>query len=427
VAVRDLRPGFIPVFKTYKGLITAAFALMLFSGFGQSVFFGAYLPEIQNRFSIDKTTLGSIYAAATVCSAFLMVWSGKFLDTMPLRRFVTIVLVGLATGCAIMGLATHPLFLFLAFLALRQFGQGLMTLSGTTTINRYIDEGRGRAQSMAQTGLPVHAALFPIVGIFFLNTFGYQESWLFYSAFILLCLLPFFRILLRAHEEKTHKSWQDKLSRTQAAAVGDFIPNEWTRKQVLTDWRFYAIMSLMVIPPCFGTCIFFYQSVLAAHHGISEAVFASGFIILTLSSVSSALISGILMDKYGEKPLLLSFPLLYASGLITLAVFQNIAAAYAGLFIIGLGGGIMSITGGPLFASMYGTKNYGSIKSLSMITMVLASSVSPPLAGYLLDSGMGIGTIFIFFAAYSIFAWLILCLGIGKIIKREKTHDASNA
>ena len=133
------------------------------------------------------------------------------------------------------------------------------------------------------------------------------------------------------------------------------------------------------------------------------------------------------MDKYGEKPLLLSFPLLYASGLITLAVFQNIAAAYAGLFIIGLGGGIMSITGGPLFASMYGTKNYGSIKSLSMITMVLASSVSPPLAGYLLDSGMGIGTIFIFFAAYSIFAWLILCLGIGKIIKREKTHDASNA
>lgn len=425
MAVKHLRPGFIPVLKAYKGLLAAAFTLMVFSGFGQSVFFGAYLPEIQTRFGIDKTTLGSIYSAATISSALLMAWSGKFLDTMPLTRFITIILVGLALGCALMGVATHPAILFLAFLCLRQFGQGLMVLAGTTAINRYIEEGRGRAQSMAQTGLPIHAALFPITGLFILKTIGFSASWLLYSGFIIAVLIPFYYVLLKSHEEKTHKAWKTKLEEDEKSTPLDLLPDQWTRKRVLMDWRFYAIMAVMVIPPCFGTAVFFFQSIVAETNGITQTAFAGGFIFLTLASVISALAAGIIMDQYGEKPLLLSFPIIYALGLICLASGFGILSAYAGLAIIGLGGGIMSITGGPLYAKMYGTKHYGSIKSLSIISMVVASAVSPPLTGYLLDTNISIDQVLIYFSVYAFAAWIFIAASIGKITKNEVKHESA--
>lgn len=416
-----IRAGFIPVIKAYKGLISIAFLLMVFSGFGQSVFFGIYLPDIQNRFGIDKTTLGSIYAAATVLSALAMVWSGKFLDTMPLRRFIVFVLCGLAAGCVVMGLATHPVMLFLAFLLLRQCGQGLMILSGTTAINRYIDEGRGRAQSIAQSGLPVHAALFPLIGHFIIDAMGYSASWLSYSAFILCVLLPLFMIFLRHHESKTHAGWkkriddQDRENLSQQSLQSHIPKMEWTRGRVLKDWRFYMIMIAMTIPPCFGTVIFFYQTTIADALGMGDATFAGGFVFLTIASVASALIAGSIMDSLGEKPLLLSFPILYALGLYMLSAYDSVFATYAALSIIGFGGGITSITGGPLFAKMYGTKYYGSIKSLSITAMILASAVSPPLTGYLLDSGIGIAEILFYFAIYSIAAWCIVAAFINKI------------
>lgn len=423
MAVKRLSPGFIPVIKAYKGLIAAAFSLMVFSGFGQSVFFGAFLPEIQIRFDIDKTALGSIYAAATITSAALLAWSGKFLDTMPLTKFVTIILIGLAIGCALMGIATHPAILFLAFLCLRQFGQGLMVLAGTTAINRYIEDGRGRAQSIAQTGLPVHSAIFPITGLFILNTIGFSASWLLFSAFIIVFLLPFYFLLLRSHEEKTHKAWQSKMEEDEKTTPLDLLPDQWTRNRVLMDWRFYAIMAIMVVPPCFGTAVFFFQSIVAEANGISQTAFAGGFIFLTLASVFSALAAGVIMDNYGEKPLLLSFPLIYAAGLLCLASGFGIISAYAGLAIIGFSGGIMSITGGPLYAKMYGTKHYGSIKSLSIISMVVASAVSPPLTGYLLDINIGIDKILIYFSAYALLAWVFIACSIGKITKNEDKHE----
>lgn len=427
MALNGLKPGFLPVLKSHKGLIAAAFTLMVFSGFGQSVFFGIYLKEIELRFSLDKTSVGSIYAAATVLSAILMAWSGKFLDTAPLSRFVSIILCGLALGCLFMGLATHPIMLFFAFLFLRQFGQGLMVLSGTTAINRYIENGRGRAQSMAQTGLPIHAALFPILGIIILEHLGYTQSWLLYTSFIVLVLIPFFFVLLRNHEVKTHQDWRAKIDEQEKNSDAQLLPDQWTRNAVLKDWRFYMIMTIMVIPPCFGTAVFFFQSAIADNIDISQATFASGFIFMTAASVIGSLLAGVLIDKYGEHIVLMSFPVFYASGLILLAQSQGLIILYAGLISLGFGGGMMAITGGPLFAKMYGTKHYASIKSLSVIAMILASAVSPPLTGYLLDINIGIDKILIYFAGYAFISWAFMTFSIRKILRNEADHDTKNA
>lgn len=414
-----MKQGYLPVIKAHSGLISAAFLLMVFSGFGQSVFIGVFLPDIQKHFDIDNTLLGSLYAAATLTSAFIMIWSGKYLDQIPLRKFIMIVLAGLALGCLLFATAFHPLMLFPAFLCLRQFGQGLMTLSGTTMINRYIETGNGRAQSIAQNGLPIHAALFPLCATIILNAVGFTMSWLIYAAFILFILMPFFWYFLRAHEEKTHKLWDQRMSDKAATLPLGQLPDEWTRRRVLCDWRFYMIMSVMIIGPCFGTAIFFYQTAIAQSLSIDSTLFTTGFIFLTIASISCALVAGTVMDNYGEKYLLGTFPILYGIGLVLLSNAAGLITLYIALAMIGAAGGIMSITGGPLFAKMYGTKHFASIKSLSFIIVIVASAISPPLCGYMLDSGFEISEILFYFALYSVAAWIIILPCMNAITKKE--------
>ena len=415
------KTGYIAILRSYSGLIAAAFLLMLFSGFGQSVFIGVFLPDIQHHFGINKTALGSLYAAATITSAALMIWSGKLLDRLALRNFIMIILAGLALGCILFAMAFHPLMLFPAFLCLRQFGQGLMTPAATTVINRYIEIGNGRAQSVAQMGLPVHAALFPLCATMILGAIGFTASWIAYAAFIVLILMPFFWFFLRAHEEKTHKQWSQRMNEKAAQSTLDgALPDEWTRRRVLRDWRFYIILSVMLIGPCFGTAIFFYQTTIAESLSMAPALFTTGFIFLTGASILSALIAGPVMDNYGEKYLLTSFPILYAAGLVLLSGAGGLLGLYSALSLIGAAGGIMSITGGPLFAKMYGTKHFASIKSLNFMAIIIASAISPPLCGLLLDSGFEIGDVLFYFALYSALAWIFILLCIQKITRHRK-------
>ena len=37
------------------------------------------------------------------------------------------------------------------------------------------------------------------------------------------------------------------------------MEDEWTRKHVLRDWRFYGIVAIAMLSPFVGTVIFFYQ------------------------------------------------------------------------------------------------------------------------------------------------------------------------
>lgn len=415
-----MKSGYLPVIKAHSGIISAAFFLLVFSGFGQSVFIGVFLPDIQHHFGIDKTTLGSIYAAATICSAALIAWSARFLDQMPLRKFILLILIGLAMGCALMSAAFHPVMLFAAFLCLRQFGQALMPLAGTTMINRYIEKGNGRAQSITQNGQPLHSAIFPLAATVILGSFGFTASWLGYAAFILFVLVPFFWFFLRAHEEKTHKAWSARMDAKEAATPLGALSDEWTRKRVLADWRFYMIMAVMVISPCFGTAIFFYQTTIAESLSLSPALFTTGFIFLTIASVVAALVAGAVMDNYGEKFLLTTFPLIYAIGLVLLANADGLIGLYIALCMVGIAGGIVSITGGPLFAKMYGTKHFASIKSMHFIAIILSSAISPPLCGWMLDSGFEISEILYYFAIYSALAWIFILFCIKAITTKKE-------
>lgn len=376
----------IDLMKEHGGLITAGFFLYFFSVFGQSIFFGVYLPHFQEELELSKTTLGSLYMFATIASSIVIIFSGKMLDHYPLRNFIACTFVGLAAGCFVIANAYNAIMLLIAFFLLRQFGQGLMVLSANTSINRYLDKNRGKAVALISLGVSAQFMIFPPMAIMAEDYIGWRTAWMIYGCFALFILLPSFWLYLKHHQSTTHARWETRVKAESEKAV-EAVSKEWTRKTVLQDPRFYALAAITILSPYVGTAIAFYQREIAASLSIDPLTFAGTFTFFSLMSVVLSFAAGGVIDKYSEKPVLIAYPLIFALGLYLLTSGFSLPVTYLGMALVGGASGMMMTLGGPLLASLYGTKHLGSIKSLFFSMAILASALSPFTFGLLMDMG----------------------------------------
>jgi MFS family permease len=396
----------IELLKEHGGLIMLCFLMIFFSVFGQSIFFGAYLPMIREEIGLSKTFSGGLYAAATIASAVAIIFTGKKLDDYPLRPFVAIVLIMLAIGCLTMSFVNSALLLFIAFFILRQFGQGLLCLSSGTSINRYMDQNRGKAIAITGLGGPLHMMIFPVSALALNEYFDWRSMWQFYAAFIMCVLLPLFWFGLKSHQNGRHAQWVNRVEQQEREEESTSIKH-WTRKEVLSNYKFYAILALLIVAPFVGTVIFFYQHELAISLGIKPITFAASFPLFTIASIITSLLAGHFIDLKGEKFALILYPLFYTIGLVALTCGQHIVLVYFAMFIIGAANGTMMTIGGPLLSHLYGTKHLGGIKSLVFSWSIFGSALSPFLFGFFMDKGIDIKTLFFVCSFYSGGIWLL--------------------
>lgn len=413
----------IDLMKEHGGLICAGFFMIFFSVFGQSVFFGVYLPHFQDDLGLSKTSLGSLYMVATIASSFAIIFTGKAIDHFPLRNVVAMTLIGLACGCFVLANAYSAMMLLIAFFLLRQFGQGLLVLTASTAVNRYLYENRGKAVALTALGGSAHMMIFPALGLYLDEFVHWRDAWLYFGLFALCFLLPVFWFYLRTHQSTTHARWETRTKAESEKAV-EAIEQDWTRKNVLSDWRFYALALIIIISPFTGTAILFYQREIAASLNLEPIVFAGSLPFFTVASIIFSLFAGFIIDKYSEKLVLISYPILYAIGLIFLSQGSTLPVNYLGMVFLGGANGMAMTIGGPILAQLYGTKNLGSIKSLLFSINILASALSPFIFGLFMDMGYDILLQLSLVIFYAGSIW-ILAFPVCKSIKmkREKTHE----
>ena len=134
-------------------VVIFGFIFTFFSSFGQSFFLGIFNPSIRNELSITHGQFGSIYAAATLTSSFLLIWVGKKIDDIDISKFAFFVILLLAFSCFFFSKISTISFLFIAIFLMRFSGQGMMSHTATTTISRYFTKSRGKALSTGWFGL----------------------------------------------------------------------------------------------------------------------------------------------------------------------------------------------------------------------------------------------------------------------------------
>ena len=402
--------SFLPLIQSEWRLLLFGFAMAFGSSLGQTYFIGLFSGEIRMDLGLSHGTFGGIYSAATLTSAVLLLWTGSIIDRMDLRRYTYIVTVGLALACALMAGSNSIAMLFLAVLALRHFGQGLMSMAGATTMVRYLDHHRGKANAIGGIGYSVSEAILPIAVIATLSMMTWRTSWLFWGALFLLCLPPLTSILLRGHGQR-HNDYLAGLANPSDEGLG-VARKQWTRSEVIRDTSFYLFLPALMAQPLLFTGFMFHQVHLVDAKGWDLTAWGSLYIAYALVSTLCKLAAGLLVDRFGAIRLVPLISLPFGLGLVALAMSDSFLIAGLFMCLMGVSVGIYSTMSSPFCAEMYGTLHLGSIKSVTTSAMVFATAVAPVAMGWLIDDGVSMEAMALGGAAYVLLASGSALLGV---------------
>ena len=381
-------------------VIIFGFIFTFFSSFGQSFFLGLFNSSIRDTLSITQGQFGSIYASATLLSSFLLIWVGKKIDDINIFKFAFFVTLLLSFSCFFFSKISSVIFLFIAIFLMRFSGQGMMSHTATTTISRYFTKSRGKALSTIWFGLSTAEFILPVLVVYLLTIFTWQNIWISISILVLIFLPITSFVLIKKLNFESREETNDQ-------DVSNRKIKQWKRIEVLKDYRFYIVCLNMLAMPWIATGVFVYQSFITESKGWGTFVIAQSFMVYSILSVITLLASGFLIDKFTSRKLLIfmNIPLLFSA--IVLILFNKPLTAFVFLGLIGISNGLANVLGSSTWAEIYGVKHIGSIKALTTALMVFSTAFGTALFGLLIDKGYSIEQIALVSFVY-IFVSIIL-------------------
>tara|TARA_B100001559_G_scaffold280615_1_gene253731 strand:+ start:441 stop:1649 length:1209 start_codon:yes stop_codon:yes gene_type:complete len=394
-----------------KKVIIFGFIFTFFSSFGQSFFLGLFNAPIRNELDITHGQFGSIYASATICSSLLLVWVGKKIDDYKLLHYALFVVLLLSISSLLFSYINSIYFLAIGIFLMRFSGQGLMSHTSTTTISRFFNKSRGKALSTIWFGLSTAEFILPVFITYLIFLYSWRLVWQGIAILIIL-LLPIIvykcikSIKLDSREEDRTNEKKDKIK-------------DWTRLEVIKDYKFYIVSLNMLAGPWIITGIFIYQSFISESKLWNAFAIPKAFVVYSITSILSLILSGYLVDKFTSRKLIpiINIPLLLS--LITLIIFKHELTAFIFLGLIGVSNGLANVLGSSTWAEIYGVRHIGSIRALTTALMVFSTAFGTALFGILIDLGFSIENIALISGVYIITS-LILLLIFRKKMKPVK-------
>jgi MFS family permease len=371
--------------RTYLSFLSAnrrwligGFALFLFSSFGQTFFVSLFSADIRGEFDLGHGQFGALFTAATLAAALAMTQVGRVVDLYGAHRVVPALMLMLALGAALMAVALHVWVLFLALFMLRLFGQGMMSHTSFTLTGRWFVRERGRATSVATLGLNTGEALLPLAVVAVLAVAGWREAWWLVVVLLLVLAWPMSALLCR---ERAPADTTDERS-------GDAVRG-WTRHDALRDPYFYLLLTAMAAPALIGNTVFFHQAHLTELRGWAPALFASAFSLYAVTTVVFNIVGGFPVDRCTALRLVLLFLTPLGLGLLVLGTVEGTWGIAVFMFLYGVTNGLSLGLFGAVWPEVYGVRHLGSIRSVVVAVLVVASAAGPGAAGLLIDAGAG--------------------------------------
>ena len=383
-------------------VIIFGFIFTFFSSFGQSYFLGLFNSSIRDALSITHGQFGSIYASATLCSSLLLIWVGKKIDDVNIFKFALFVIILLAFACFFFSKVSSVFLLFIAIFLMRFSGQGMMSHTASTTISRFFTRTRGRALSISWFGLSSAEFIMPVLMVYLLTIIDWQNLWLIFSITVLI-ILPIASFLLIKNLNLDSREASDE-------NIKEVEIKQWSRREVIKDYRFYIISLNMLAMPWIFTGFAVFQSFVQTSKGWGPYVIAQSFMSYSILSVLTLFLSGFLIDKFTSRKLLIymNIPLLFS--VVVLYFFDTPITAFLFLGLVGISNGFANILGSSTWAELYGVKYLGSIKALTTALMVFATAFGTALFGLLIDLGFTVDGIALISGFYIFFSLILLFL-----------------
>ncbi|KKM64320.1 hypothetical protein LCGC14_1502570 [marine sediment metagenome] len=402
----NIRLSYAGLLKRHFGLVAAAYLAVFTGNLGQSFFIGLFQADISNYLDITAGEFGSIYAAITMISGFLVMHFGPKIDWIAPRRYVLSVLVVLTIGVLMLTLSPWWGLSVVGLGLQRLCGQGLMTHFGSTLAGREFTLNRGKALGLVTLGMPTGEVILPPVIALMAISYSWQQVW-----WSILGVLIVLWVLLILFVDWPPAPRQKKDNKTQ-----DNAGPSPTR-----DSRFWRLLPLLMVLPITLTGIFIYQAQMTQDLSASVTTYALALTGLGIARFPGALLGGRWIDEFGATTLAKLYLLPFALALLFAALFGGNAGIWILMLGAGMALGMSSPIGDTLLVRLWGRDHLGQVRSLKSAFMVFSTGIAPAFLGFMIDAGVRFQSILLGMLCFLVIAWL---LAQGPI---RAAHESQNA
>ncbi len=388
-----------------------SFALMFFSSPGQTFLVSLFGEHLRADLKLSHGEFGLIYSCATLLSALCLLKTGSLIDRFSVQRVTLSITCGLAFACFCMALSHNVALLFFAIFMLRHFGQGLFSITSTTTMMRYLPEYKGRANAFSKMGFSAAEIAMPSLIVCALMFFNWQMVWVLIGLAVV--------IVMPIVTSVASPALRAKIGDANALNVNEGSQDRsWTMSEVLRDPVFYLLIPALVAQPMLHTGFLFHQIPLVVEKGWPLTSWAVFYSLFAITSVLSLIATGYVVDRIEGSIKLIPFSLLPAAAALTLlSQYHALPTAAFFLLLMGFTSGMQAAISAPFLAERYGTLHYASIRSFVHFLLILMTAVAPILFGYLIDHGTKISEIASYAVVYCVVSIGASAAGV-KLIKR---------
>ena len=390
--------------------LAGGFLLTYFSSFGQTYFISASIAEWQAEFGLSHGEFGRLYMFATLAGAICFAFAGRLVDLLRPHMMVALVIPVLAGATLLAGYATSLPVLAFAIFMLRLFGQGMMSHVALTTTGRWFVAERGRAVSLVVLGHQGGEATILLAFAVISLAFGYRIGWVTAAVALLVLGLPLAYWCYR----------KPRVPHGQPMAEALTSPGgrNWTRQEVLMDPLFWVLLTGVLAPAFIGTTIFYHQDYLTALHEWPPQLFATSLLVMAVTNIGCALLTGAAIDRFSAARVLPFFLLPLSGACFVLAYAGPEATLFLAMVLLGISYGIALTLFGSLWPELYGLANLGAIRSVTVSAAVMATAAGPGLTGSLIDLGIELPTQMAFLGLYCLLAAGAMAMASIKLRQR---------
>jgi MFS family permease len=380
--------------RIYYGywLIAAAFFAQFVAAGVQNYVIGPFLVPMTDELGWTRAEYTIPRTLAQFVMAAIGFVIGSYVDRHGGRRFAlagtTLLVIALAALSRITTLLEWIVWNGVALTA----GAALLgNLVVNVTLAKWFVELRGRAIALSSMGVSFAGVVLTPAITVAIDEVGWREAWLWLALGTALLVYPVSGLLRRAPEDHgwhpDGKSDADVTAGRAERARVDF-DTSFTRGQALRTTSFYfLVLAFGLFTINIGVMLLSSVPFLT-DAGYSRATAALMITVASIPALLSKPIWGYFIDKREARPLAALGAVLTGVALlvIVLAVdLRSLPLTYVGFFLLGCGWGGMIPLQEVIWASFFGRRHIGAVRSAALPFSLLLGAAAPLAVSYYFD------------------------------------------
>lgn len=368
------------------------------------VVFSIFIVPMRQDLHISLSTLAWTVTLRQLSGGLVSPWMGRLVDNFGARWMGFF--GGLLAGATLISLYfvdnIWTLYVLYALSGLGGFGTFGGNLLTTVPAANWFIAKRGRATSIAGTGVGLGTAAGVPIAQLLIHTLGWRWAWVIFGLAIWIVILPSYGLLMRRRPEDLGL-YPDGASAQGASAgsreaggIARPPPGEvnWTLGQALRAPVLWSVLLASTLYVFSTSAVLYLRVPFWNDRGVSPQALAWGVASDPFTVIFAMLLFGFLAERFPVRYMAVvggvwrgisMVPLLAGGSRAGYVFFHNVTW--------GIGSGAMAATQNLVIPAYFGRMAQGAIRGVTAPVMIAAGALGAPVVGYMLDAGIGINFI----------------------------------